>query len=225
MHDRPVATLPLRILITESFQLYRAGLRCLIEAMPGLDVIAEARDSGEAFEMIALHRPELALLELPASHSLTALQAISRISAAYAETALVVLSASPTLDLARDALGRGARAFIGKDSSPVELELALQTAAQGHIFLSPALSSKMVHQLLRPEARRDRNDLTPRQRQILGFLAQGQTSKQIAAELGLSVKTVETHRARMMESLGLRRASELLRYALSRSTGNGPVTG
>ncbi len=207
----------MRVLIAEAFQLHRTGLRRLIEAMPGLEVVVEARDASEAFEMVALHRPELALLELHSS-SPSGLLAISRIASAYPDTALVILSAVASLDLARETLARGARAFIGKDASVSELELALLTAAQGHVFLSPALSSQVVHQLLRPDGRRAQT-LTPRQRQILSLLAEGLTSKQIAAELGRSVKTIETHRARMMETLGLHRASELLRYALRRNQG------
>lgn len=209
----------MRVLIEETCQLYRAGMRALIEAMPGLEVVAEARDIGEAFELIALHRPELAVLELPTPSSI-GLQAISRLSASYCETALVVTANQGSLELARETLSRGARAFLGPDCGTSELELALQAAAQGHVFLSPNLSSQLLHGVLqRPRARIDR-DLSPRQQQILTRLADGQSSKQIAADLGLSVKTVETHRARMMESLGLRRANELLRYAVRRAAGH-----
>lgn len=208
----------MRVLITERYALHRAGLRRLIETMPGLEVVAEARDGAEAFEMIALHRPELALLELTAPGTVD-LALISRIRLAYPETTLVAVSAVASLELAREVLGRGARAFIGKDACASELELALITAGQGHVFLSPALSSHLVHRMVNPEARRDKS-LTPRQRQILDYLSQGLNSKQIAAELGLSAKTVETHRARMMETLGLRRSSELLRYALMRTQGS-----
>lgn len=205
----------MRVLISEAFQLYRAGLRRLLEAMPGLEVVAEARNGAEAYEMVALHRPELALLALPQPPQ-PELLAIGRIASAWPETALLALASQPSLDLAREALARGARGLIGKDASPGELELALLSAAQGHVFLSPSLSSQVAHQLLGPAGRR--RDLSPRQRQILGLLAEGMGNKQIAADLGLSVKTVETHRARMMETLGLRRSTELLRYALRRGS-------
>lgn len=210
----------MRVLIAEHHPLIRTALRTLVETMAGLEVVAEARDGGEAYEMIALHRPELALLVLPPTGHV-GLPSLSRIHNAYPDTALVVMAEHGGIDLARDALARGARGFLGKDASAIELELALRAAAQGHVFLSPAIASQMVHTLLPSAASRRRGELPPRQRQVLGLLAEGLNSKQIADELGLSVKTIETHRARLMEALGLRRASELVRYAVRRESGQG----
>lgn len=210
----------MRVLIADPYPLNRAGLRRLIEAVAGLTVVAEARDGAEAYEMVALHRPELALLALPASGPET-LQAISRIGSTFPETAVVALANHGNLELAREVLARGARGFIDRDATPAELELALRTCAQGHTFLSPALSSQVLHTVVATPGRRRRDELPPRQRQILSLIGEGRSNKQIAALLGLSMKTVETHRARMMETLGLRRANELVHYAVRRAASAG----
>jgi DNA-binding NarL/FixJ family response regulator len=118
----------------------------------------------------------------------------------------------------RTALERGALGFVVKEAAPAELEIALRAALRGDTFLSPKISSRMLgksHQ--RVPGAQDLEALPPRQREILRLLAQGKVTKEIAALLGISVKTVETHRARMMETLGIRRSSELLRFAVQRA--------
>lgn len=206
-----------RVLIADDHQLVRAGIRRLMDSIPGIEVVAEARDGAEAFELIALHRPDIALLDLSMPLK-NGLEVTVEVVAQFPQTAVIIMSVHADLDHAREALARGARGFLAKDSAPGELELALRSSAAGHIFLSPQISALMVDSLLHRGNSRGAEALTQRQREILTRIGHGQSTKQIAAELNLSVKTVETHRARMMETLGIRRANELLRYAINRQS-------
>jgi len=126
---------------------------------------------------------------------------------------VVIMSMHDDAIQVRTALDRGCAGFVVKDAAPMELELALRAAAGGQVFLSPQVSSKMLAPMLGRDRPTGIAALSPRQRQILRQLGGGMSSKEIAAQLGISVKTVETHRARMMESLGCRRANDLLLLA------------
>ena len=206
----------MRVLIVDDHTLVRAGLSRLLQTFAGVDVVAEASDADQAIDMAAIHRPDLVLLDLSLPGR-TGLEALTGILERAPGTRVVMMSMHDDPLHVRDALDRGAVGFVVKDAAPLELELALRAAAGGEIFLSPRISSRMIAPLLG----RHRNDkpegvaaLPPRQREILGRIGQGSSSKEIAAELGISVKTVETHRARMMEALGCRRASELVLLAV-----------
>ena len=206
----------MRVLIVDDHTLVRAGLSRLLQTFAGLDVVAEASNADQAIDLAQIHRPDLVLLDLSLPGR-TGLEALSGILEPTPGTRVVMMSMHDDPQHVRDALDRGAAGFVVKDAAPIELELALRTAASGEVFLSPRISSRMIAPLLG----RGRNDkpegvaaLPPRQREILARIGHGLSSKEIAAELGISVKTVETHRARMMETLGCRRASELVLLAV-----------
>ena len=202
----------MRVLIVDDHTLVRAGLARLLQGFSGVDVCAEASRADEALDLALIHRPDVVLMDL----SLPGRSGIDAMTAIHAELPLVrvlIMSMHDDAQHVHSALERGAAGFVVKDAAPLELELALRTALAGEVFLSPRLSSRMMAPMFGREKAVGVDALSPRQRQILGMIGRGLGNKEIGAELGISVKTVETHRARMMEALGCRRATELVLLA------------
>jgi DNA-binding NarL/FixJ family response regulator len=202
-----------RVLLADDHTLVRAGIRRIVEGFSDMEVVAEARDGREAIDLVALHRPDVAIVDLsmPVQDGF----AVTRtIRAQYPGTAVVIMSMHTDTGYVRQAMNAGALGFVVKEAAPAELELALHAAASGQTFLSPKVSGRMMNAMLRREPGDRLGELSPRQREILARLARGQSTKEIAADLAISVKTVETHRARMMETLGLRRGTDLVRFAI-----------
>ena len=204
----------LRVLICDDHTLVRAGLRRLLESFAGIEVVAEASNADEAVIRTREAMPDVVLLDLsmPGRSGFDALIELRR---TCPDSAVVIMSMHDDALHVREALARGAIGFVVKEAAPAELEIALRAAAAGRTYLSPQVSAPQL-QGYRNGARGEGTvDALPRrQREILNALGAGRTTKQIAADLGISVKTVETHRARMMEALGCRNAGELLRVAL-----------
>jgi len=201
-----------RILIVDDHTLVRAGLSRLLQGFADIDVVAEASTAQLALDMTLVHRPDVVLMDLSLPGR-SGLDALSDILRAMPRTRVVMMSMYDDPVHVREALDRGAAGFIVKDAAPLELELALRAAFAGQLFLSPQISSSMLAPMLGREKPQGVAALPPRQRQILREIGRGQSTKEIAADLGISIKTVETHRARMMESLGCRRANDLLLLA------------
>ena len=206
----------MRILIADDHTLVRAGLRRVLESFDQVTVVAEASSGREALELADRHVLDVALLDLsmPDGNGLETTQELKK---RYPAMAVVLISMHTDLAHVREALNRGANAYVVKDGAVAELELALRAATAGQTFLSPQISGRMVNDLLLGQGRDGITALSPRQRDILLRLGRGETSKEIAGHLDISVKTVETHRKRMMETLGCKRASELLRVAMKYS--------
>ena len=200
-----------RVLIVDDHTLVRAGLTRLLQTFDGIQVVAEASNADQALEMALFHVPDLILLDLSLPGR-SGLEALSDIRQRLPHARAVMMSMHDDVAHVRDALDRGAVGFLVKDAAPAEL--ALRAAHAGQVFLSPHISAKMLAPLMGKERATGIGALSPRQKQILRRLGSGQTTKEIAADLGISIKTVETHRARMMESLGCRRANDLLLLAL-----------
>ncbi|MBN6150097.1 response regulator transcription factor [Xanthomonas sp. AmX2] len=202
----------MRVIIVDDHHLVRAGLSRLLQTFADVDVVAEASNAQQAVDLATLHRPDLVLMDLslPGRSGLDALTDVLQISP---KTRVVMMSMHDDPAHVRDALDRGATGFVVKDAAPLELELALRAASANQLFLSPQISSKMMAPMLGRERPVGIAALSPRQREILRQIGRGQSNKEIAADLGISVKTVETHRARMMESLGCRRANDLVLLA------------
>lgn len=204
-------TTALRVLICDDHTLVRAGLRRLLEGFDGVEVVAEAANADEAVARARQCLPDAVLLDLsmPGRNGFEALDELRQV---VPGSAVVIMSMHDDPAHVRAALARGASGFVVKEGAPAELEIALRAAINGRTFLSPQVSGPQVR--AQPAAKGDVDALPPRQRQILAALGEGRTTKQIAADLGISVKTVETHRARIMEALGCRNAVELLRVAV-----------
>jgi len=202
-----------RVLLADDHTLVRAGIRRLLESFADIEVVAEARSGRETLDLALAHRPDIALLDLSMPEG-NGLETTARLRELLPTVAVVIMSMHADLAHVREALDRGARGFVVKDGAVAELELALRAAIAGQTFLSPEVSGRMVHSLMRTQRPDGLEALSPRQREILVRIGRGESTKEIAAALGISVKTVETHRTRMMETLGCRRAGELLRLAI-----------
>lgn len=207
-----------RVLICDDHTLVRAGLRRLLESFDDIEVVAEASTADEAVVRSRQLLPHIVLLDLsmPGRNGFDALVELRR---TCPETAVVIMSMHDDALHVRESLARGAIGFVVKEAAPAELEIAIRAAAAGRTFLSPQVSAPQLHGYRngRHGKSSDQDDiesLPRRQREILQALGAGRTTKQIASDLGISVKTVETHRSRMMETLGCRNAGELLRVAM-----------
>lgn len=207
-----------RVLICDDHTLVRAGLRRLLDSFDGIEVVAEASNADEAVMRAQQVLPHIVLLDL-SMPGRSGFDALVELRQTCPETAVVIMSMHDDALHVRESLARGAIGFVVKDAAPAELEIAIRAAAAGRTFLSPQVSAPQLHGYRNGKRGngQDQDDieaLPRRQREILHALGAGRTTKQIAADLGISVKTVETHRSRMMEALGCRNASELLRVAM-----------
>lgn len=210
---------PIRVLLADDHALVRAGIGALLGNIEGVVVVAEADDGREALRLIAEHQPDVVLMDI-AMPGLNGLEAVERISKEFPGVRVLILSMYATEEYVLHALRAGAAGYLLKGARTAELELAVRAAARGEVYLSPAASKHLVEQYVHsspvapPEATPVSARLTPRQREILQLIAEGQTTKEIANLLGLSAKTVEMHRAQIMQRLGIHDVAGLVRYAI-----------
>lgn len=202
-----------RILLADDHTLVRAGLRALLDEIPGVSVIAEAANGEEALRQARECQPDLVLMDI-AMPTLGGLEAAARLRDELPETRVIILSMHATDDYVAQAIRAGASGYILKDAATAELALAIDAVARGGKWISPAVSSRVIDRFLAAAPATAADPLTPRQREILVLLAEGLGTKEIAYRLGLSSKTVETHRAQLMERLGVRDLASLVRYAV-----------
>lgn len=204
---------PLRVLLADDHNLVRAGLRALLESLPGVEVVAEARDGDEAVRLACQLAPSIALLDIamPQKSGLVALREI-RISAPT--TKVVLLSMYDNHEYVTEAIQSGAAGYLIKDAAVNELALALAAVERGDIYLSPSVSRKLAQAFANRAEPPQEGALTARQTEVLCLVARGLSSKQVARHLNLSVKTIETHRAQIMERLDIHDLAGLVRYAI-----------
>ena len=204
-----------RVLLADDHVLVRAGIRALLEGLEGVAVVAEAGNGGEVLELARKHRPDIVLLDI-SMPGIGGLEASAQLKQELPEVRVVMLSMHANEEYVLQALRAGAVGYMLKDSATAELELALQAVMQGETYLSPPISRQVVEGYVqRVGAEQPAADhLTPRQRQVLQLIAEGLSTKEIAYRLELSVKTVETHRAQLMERLQIRDIAGLVKYAI-----------
>ena len=204
----------LRVLLADDHALVRAGMRSLLRDIAGVEVVGEAADGAEALALAARERPDVVLLDI-AMKGMGGLEAAAQFRAQHPGVKVIILSMHASEEYVLQALRAGAAAYLIKDSATAELELALKSVMRGESYLSPAISRQVVEGYVqRMGAGATEDPLTPRQREVLKGIAEGRSTKKIALDLGLSVKTVETHRAQIMERLGIRDVAGLVRYAM-----------
>jgi DNA-binding NarL/FixJ family response regulator len=199
-----------RVLLADDHRLVRAGLRALLDATPGVDVVAEAADGDEAMRRLLELKPDVALLDI-AMPKLSGLAVLHQIAATGLGTRVLLLSMYDNDEYVAEAIRAGASGYLVKDAAVEELGLALQALERGDIYLSPAISRKLAEAF---SGGRPSPGLTGRQTQVLRLIALGQSSKEIARDLNLSIKTVETHRTQIMDRLEIRDLAGLVRYAI-----------
>lgn len=205
----------IRTLLVDDHLLVRASLRSLLGDFDDVQVVGEASDGRQALELVGEHRPELVLMDI-SMPGLNGLEATQRLAKEHPQVRVIVLSMHTSEHHVLQALRAGARGYVLKGAMPRELELAIGAVSRGEIFLSPAISKHIVDSVLRqqPPESEPADQLTPRQREILQLIAEGHSSKEIAQLLNASVKTIESHRASLMERLDIHDIAGLVRYAI-----------
>jgi len=215
-------TTVIRVLLADDHALFRAGLRMLLEHIAGVEVIGEAKDGREAVQLVKKLKPDIALMDISMA-GLNGLEATAQVSQEYPEVRVIVLSMHLSEQYVTQALRAGAAGYLLKDAAAAELEQAVKTVARGDTYLSQAASQHLVAGYRRRVDGDTRGEqttatqddaLTSRQREILQLIAEGHTTKQIAALLHRSEKTIEAHRARLMNQLDIHDVAGLVRYAI-----------
>ena len=207
----------IRILLADDHTVIRSGLRVLLERQPGFRVIAEAADGRETVELANAHVPNVLVVDV-AMPKLNGIDAVRQITARHPGIGVVVLSMHSDESYVLRALKAGARGYLLKDSPEADLISAILAVHEGKAFFSPAISKMLAEDYLRQLQQRGKEDsyelLTGREREVLQLLAEGRSNKEVATVLGLSLYTVETHRANILEKLNLRGTPELILYAV-----------
>ena len=207
----------IKILFADDHTLIRSGLRLIVEQQPDMTVVGEAEDGRQAVTLAASLNPDVAVLDI-GMPNLNGIEAAQQITQAEPRTAVVVLSMHRDETYILRALKAGVRGYLLKDSAESDLVRAIRAVAEGKSFFSPAVSKVLLEDYMRKLQRTGAEDsydlLTPREREILQLVAEGKSSKEIAATLNLSVYTVETHRANILEKLKLKSLPELILYAV-----------
>ena len=204
---------PINVLVVDDQALFRAGVSALLRAVTGVKVLGEAVDGRDALRLLAKRQPDVILIDvsIPAPDGLGA---AARIAQEYPAVGVVVLALRADEETLSQALKGGARGYLLKDADPDELELAVRTVAGGATYLSRAITNPAVAAPTTSEQRGPEDRLTARQREVLQLIAEGHTSRSIAERLQVSLKTVEAHRGRLMDRLGIRDVAGLVRWAI-----------
>lgn len=205
----------IRILLADDHVLVRASLRYLLEGFTGFDIVGEASDGYETVKKVEELGPDVVIMDI-SMPGLNGVEAARSIAKQNRAARIVILSMHSDETHVLQSLRAGASAYVLKESAPAELEAAIRAAARGESFLSPAISRQVIDDYLKrvPPESGSPDLLTPRQRETLRLIAEGKTSKEIARLLGASVKTVESHRASLMERLDIHDVAGLVRYAV-----------
>ncbi|MBC7376598.1 MAG: response regulator transcription factor [Burkholderiaceae bacterium] len=200
---------PIRIVLADDHDLVRSGIKALLSMVEGVQVIAEARSGQELITLVESLDPDLVMtdISMPGMDGITA---IAHLRQSRPKVHLLVLSMYDTVDFVKRAVASGACGYLMKDAPPFELEQAVRSVIATGSYFSPVIAQR----LLQPSEPTVSEELTQRQIEILRLIAQGRASKEIAYELGLSPKTVDVHRARIMERLQINDIASLTLYAV-----------
>ena len=203
----------IRVLICDDHALVRSGLRRLLETEEGIEVIGEAADAEDALEQVGAQPPDVLLLDV-VMPGRSGIEALPDLLAAAPATRVLVLSMQDDPSYVRQAFSAGASGYLLKEAADAELMQAIRDVAEGRRYVHPLLGARLAAaDVVTQSAPTDR--LSEREHEVLHLLALGHTNQEIAKILFISIRTAETHRARIMEKLGLKTRAEIVRYALS----------
>jgi DNA-binding NarL/FixJ family response regulator len=204
-----------RILIADDHKIFREGLRTLLSNQRGVEVVGEADNGRSTVSMATELRPDVVIMDV-AMPELNGIDATRQISSTCGDTKVLALSLHADSRLVTRLLTAGAHGYLLKDCAFEELTLAIQTVLADDVYLSPGVAGVVVRamQSRTTELGTKAPELTPREREVLQLVAEGRTTREIAARLHVSVKTIETHRKQIMDKLELRSVAELTKYAV-----------
>lgn len=207
-----------RLLLVDDHSLIRAGVRALVSDIPGYTVIGEADDGNQLLEQVHALAPDIILLDI-SMRSTSGLDALTQLRASGNTSKVLILSMHTDPELIMRALESGAHGYLLKDTTATELEQALAALRNGERYLSPAIAHTVINQALMhaqhgKHAVSERHNLTARQLEILRLIVRGKSTREIAAGLGLSIKTVETHRSQIMKRLQIYDVAGLALFAV-----------
>jgi two-component system response regulator NreC len=203
----------IRVVLVDDHAVVRSGLRRVLEAEDEIEVVAEADDiRGAVFEARA-RKPDFVLMDvdMPGAGGIEAIRAVLREAP---DARIVILSMHDDPRYVREALSAGASGYVLKEAAEVEAPEAVREVANGGRYVHPALGARLIAAEAEEQAQAEQDPLSDREREVLRFLALGHTNQEIAKMLYLSVRTIETHRAHIMQKLGLTTRAELVRYAI-----------
>ena len=207
----------IRILLADDHTVMRAGLRLLLERQPDMVVVAEAADGRQALSLVESETPDVAVMDI-AMPILNGIETTRQIAAKRPELPVVILSMHSDESYVMRALKAGAKAYLLKDSAEADLIRAVRAVREGKSFFSPAVSRMLLEDYVHQLQQRGEEDsyelLTTRERELLQLLAEGKSNKDVANLLNVSVYTVETHRAHILQKLGLHTVPDLILYAV-----------
>jgi len=203
---------PITIVLADDHVVVRSGLRMVLDREEGFEVVSEAGDAEGAIRTVLGHKPTVLVLDLNMPGELTSLDAIPRVAEVSPGTRVVVLTMQEDPEFARQALRAGAAGYVLKEAADDELVEAVRRVARGDTYLNPSLGARLAAAPAQPAGPPD--DLTEREVEVLRLIALGHTNAEIASQLYLSVRTVESHRAHIQQKLGRSTRAELVRYAL-----------
>jgi two-component system response regulator NreC len=207
----------IRVLLAEDHTIVRKGLRSLLDADPAITVVGEAENGRQAIDQVERLLPDVVVMDI-AMPGLNGLEATRQIKKRFPEVQVLILTVHTAQEYILQILRAGASGYLVKQAAPTDLVQAIQAAHRGDTFLSPSISRKVIEEYVlqaSAAAELDSYDtLTDREREVLQLIAEGSSTRQIAEQLHISVKTVETHRAHLMDKLQLRSTAELTQYAI-----------
>ena len=209
----------IRVLLAEDHTIVRKGLRSLLDSEADIEVIGEAEDGRQAVEMAGELMPDVVLMDITMP-SLNGFEATRQIKQRFPDVKVLVLTMHANEEYVFQILRAGASGYVVKKAAPTELVSAIRAVHRSESFLSPSISRTVIEEYIQQAEAMSRQDgyerLTPREREVLQLVAEGHSSREIAEVLSVSVKTVETHRANLMDKLGLHSVAELTQYAIRR---------
>ena len=207
----------IRVVLAEDHTLVRKGLKAILSGYPNIEVIGEASDGREAVQLAETLHPHVVVIDINMP-GLNGLEATDRIKHRCPDVRILVLSMHANEEYVLQVLRSGASGYLLKDSATEELVKGIESVNEGEAYLSPRISKTVIADYVRrtdaEDQRAPHEMLTPREREILQLVAEGHTSKEIAEQLHLSIKTVETHRANLMDKLDIHNRAGLIRYAI-----------
>ena len=203
--------MPASVLLADDHQILRQGVRVLLERS-GFEVTGEASDGHEAVEMASRLKPDVAVLDyvMPGLNGRDAAVKIQQVSK---NTKTIMLTMRTEREYVLDAMRSGLSGYVLKSQAAADLATAIREAMRNSIYLSPKISAAIVD-ACRTGGQAPQDPLTPREREVLQLIAEGKTTKEVAVALGLSVKTADTHRAKLMRKLKIHQTAGLVRYAI-----------